>query len=290
MTAQAQRMTEFYAFLRPFLREEEANAAWLEEDAGGRPFGELLPEIPARLGIGPAHTLVDVGAGTARIAVKLATTLGCRVVAVDPLPEHIELARTRVRDEGLADAVTPVLGSIERIPVATASADFVWCHDMLNHVDDLDRAASECARILRPGGLLLDYSILATARLQPGEIADFAVPLGINPETLSEARITGAFTAAGLRLREHGRTNDEASPFYEAIDEHGGRDAMRLARILRARTRTIARLGAEDYARLVGYYLWNLNLLIDKLTYGVWIFERDAAVAPPDPAPTGARA
>lgn len=280
MSTQQQRMVEFYAFLRPFLREEEANTAWLEQDPGGRPFAELLPEIPERFGIGPGHTLVDVGAGTARIACKLATRLRCSVVAVDPLPEHIELARTRVHDEGLATTVTPVLGSIEQLPVATASADFVWCHDMFNHVGDIDRAASECARILRPGGIMLDYSILATERLQPGEIADFAEPLGINPETLSEARMTGAFTAAGLRLRELGRTNDESSPFFEALDEHGGRDAMRLARILRARTQTIARLGPDDYARLVGYYLWNLNLLIDKLTYGVWIFERDPA--PPD--------
>ena len=49
---------------------------------------------------------------------------------------------------------------------------------------------------------------------------------------------------------------------------------MRLARILHARERITALIGAEDYERLTAYYLWNSYFLIGKVIYGVWVVER----------------
>jgi len=77
-----------------------------------------------------------------------------------------------------------------------------------------------------------------------------------------------------LRVIEYATTDQRDSRYHEELDQNGGRDVMRLARILHARERVTALIGAEDYERLLAYYLWNCYFLIGKLIYGVWVVER----------------
>ena len=95
-----------------------------------------------------------------------------------------------------------------------------------------------------------------------------------NPATLVDTQVSDAFHAAGLRIVEHATTDQRDSRYHEELDPNGGRDVMRLARILHARERITTLIGAEDYERLVTYYLWNCYLLIGKVIYGVWVVER----------------
>jgi SAM-dependent methyltransferase len=48
-----------------------------------------------------------------------------------------------------------IMALAESLPVATASADVVLCTQVLEHVADPDRAVSEMARVLKPGGACL---------------------------------------------------------------------------------------------------------------------------------------
>lgn len=100
----------------------------------------------------------------------------------------------------------------------------------------------------------------AASRNQPGHAGD--------------TQVSEAFNAAGLRIIEHSTTDRRDSRYYEELDQNGGRDVMRLARVLRGRDQITPLIGADDYERLVGYYLWNAYLLLGKLTYGVWVAER----------------
>lgn len=273
------RIAEFYRFLWPFLAAEELQAGWLDENTGGRPNRTFLAEVPARYRIGPGMTLLDLGCGKGREACELAKQLGCRVIGVDALQRTLELARDRVSGEGLQGQVTLVCGSTDALPLPDACIDFIWCRDTLNHSGDMARTLAECARVLRPAGRMMNYSALKTDWLEPGEERRVVQPLGINPATLVGTQVADAFHAAGLRIIEHATTDRRDSPYHEELNPNGGRDVMRLARILHARERITALLGAEDYGRLVAYYLWNCYPLIGKLTYGVWVVEQ--AIAPP---------
>ena len=75
-------------------------------------------------------------------------------IALDPVPQ--------------ADDVLE--GTIEELPLADASADWIWCRDVLVHVD-VERGLAECARVLKPGGRMLAYVTLATDLLEPREAA-----------------------------------------------------------------------------------------------------------------------
>lgn len=270
------RITEFYRVLWPFLAADESQNNWLDAETGGRRNRDFLLEVPARCGIGPGTTVLDLGCGKGREACELAKELGCRVIGVDALERTLELARDRISEAGLGGAVTLVRGSMHALPLRDASIDFIWCRDTFNHAWHMDRTLAECARVLRPGGRLLNYSALKTDCLEPAEELRVTQPLGINPATLVETRVAAALDAAGLRVIEQAATDDQSSPFHEELDRNGGRDVMRLARLLRSRRRTEADIGADDYERLIAYYLWNIYLLIGKLTYSVWVAERNA--------------
>jgi ubiquinone/menaquinone biosynthesis C-methylase UbiE len=268
------RIAGFYRFLWPFLGAEESQLGWLDEHTGGRPDRAFLAEVPARSGIGPGRTLLDLGCGKGREACELAKQLGCRVIGVDALQGTLQLARDRISREGLEGQVTLVCGSMDALPLPDASVDFLWCRDTLNHTSDMARTLAECARVLRPAGRMLNYSALKTDWLEPGEERRVMRPLGINPATLVDTQLSDAFNAASLQIIEHATTDQRDSRYHEELDLSGGRDVMRLARVLRACERITALIGAEDYERLVAYYLWNTYLLIGKLIYGVWVVER----------------
>ena len=47
-------------------------------------------------------------------------------------------------------------GDIYALPFATRSADLVTIHQVLHYLDDPGRALVEAARVLKPGGRLVD--------------------------------------------------------------------------------------------------------------------------------------
>jgi ubiquinone biosynthesis O-methyltransferase len=101
----------------------------------------------------PVTTVLDVGAGTGRYALKLARR-GTAVSAIDFSPEMMRIARQAAQEEGLT--IDFQHGSInDDLPFASHRFDFVICALMLCHVSDLAHAFQEFYRVLQPGGYLL---------------------------------------------------------------------------------------------------------------------------------------
>lgn len=93
-----------------------------------------------------ARDVLDLGAGTGKLTTRLVER-GLDVVAVDPIPEMLEVLTHSLPD-------TPaLLGTAEEIPLADDSVDAVLVAQAW-HWFDPDRAVSEVARVLRPGGRL----------------------------------------------------------------------------------------------------------------------------------------
>lgn len=98
----------------------------------------LLPE--------GAHNVLDLGAGTGKLTTRLVER-GLDVIAVDPIPEMLELLSNSLPD-------TPaLLGTAEEIPLADNSVDAVLVAQAW-HWFDPERAVKEVSRVLRPGGRL----------------------------------------------------------------------------------------------------------------------------------------
>ncbi|MDA3640990.1 class I SAM-dependent methyltransferase [Mycobacterium xenopi] len=93
-----------------------------------------------------AHDVLDLGAGTGKLTTRLVER-GLDVVAVDPIPEMLDVLRKSLPD-------TPaLLGTAEEIPLPDNSVDAVLVAQAW-HWFDPARAIPEVIRVLRPGGRL----------------------------------------------------------------------------------------------------------------------------------------
>ncbi len=93
-----------------------------------------------------ARDVLDLGAGTGKLTTRLVER-GLEVVAVDPLPEMLEVLCDSLPD------TTALLGTAEEIPLADNSVDAVLVAQAW-HWFNPERAIPEVARVLRPGGRL----------------------------------------------------------------------------------------------------------------------------------------
>lgn len=269
-------MEAFYGLLWPSLEENAERFSLLDEELPW-PEGDPLLDVARERGLAPGKRVLDVGCGKGRQAAKLAKELGVSVVGLEPLARNAAMARRHLGTEGVLDRVRIVEGRAEAMPLQDGAVDLVWCRDTLNHVSDLRATARECARVLRPGGTMLNVSaVRAEGRgLDRGEAAAVARPLGVELGTLDREAVEAAFGAAGLEVVETGSTCREGSHFLEAVGPKEGRDVLRLARLLRGESRFVAALrGRGAYETLEAYYLWNAYLLIRKIEYRVWVLEK----------------
>lgn len=120
---------------------------------------QILPLISQRLAeaVPAGGVVVDVGCGEGQVARYVSE--GRTVIGLDPAWLQVEMGGRR------AGGVQYAQGSAMSLGVRSGSADAVIACLVFEHIDDLDAALSEVARVLKPGGaflFLLNHPLLQT--------------------------------------------------------------------------------------------------------------------------------
>jgi SAM-dependent methyltransferase len=118
-----------------------------------RSMHQLLTTVPFQTG----QSIVDVGSNTCWAANHFAER-GLEAIALDIAT--VELQGLYTADYFIDDGhvfFERVLGSMDAMPLASSSVDYVYCCEVLHHndADSLRRTFAEIFRVLRPGGRLL---------------------------------------------------------------------------------------------------------------------------------------
>jgi len=138
---------------------EEHASWWIEgftEGADPEYEDQIIPLAVAEQG--GADRVLDLGCGDGQIARALAST-GVSVVGVDPTTNQIDVAAERAGGPVFAQAGAAVL------PFSDGAFDGVIACLVFEHIDDVDAAIGEVARVLRPGGrftFMLNHPLLQT--------------------------------------------------------------------------------------------------------------------------------
>ncbi len=139
----------------------EQNAGWWQAqctDGADPEYAELIVPLAAELLAGYDRVL-DIGAGEGQLS-RLAAGLGASlVVGVDPT--RAQVAEAARRSGGPVYA----RGQAEALPIADRSFDAAVACLVFEHIDAMDTAVTEAARMLRDGGrflLFLNHPLLQT--------------------------------------------------------------------------------------------------------------------------------
>ena len=96
----------------------------------------------------PGMTLADIGAGTGAFAAALRVWFGISVLAVEP---SAAMRAQIPRRPG----IQVLEGHASALPLPDGSADAAWLSTVIHHIPDLEAAAREIRRVLRPGAPVL---------------------------------------------------------------------------------------------------------------------------------------
>jgi len=153
-----QKVKAYYSECHAAYRKHHSSegATHMALNDGGRfdpdGFCEHLRRIEARWAMQAPQDVLELGFGQGFNLGWLAPRhVGVRFQGIDLTPDHLELARQRLRAAGTAN-VQLVLGDMLQLPQADASIDEVFAIEAFCHAPDLRRALAEVARVLRPGG------------------------------------------------------------------------------------------------------------------------------------------
>jgi ubiquinone/menaquinone biosynthesis C-methylase UbiE len=118
----------------------------------------------------PGSDVIDVGGGPGRYALWLAER-GYRVHLVDPVPLHVEQARTASAGQPGRALTSAEVGDARELRFADESADAVLLLGPLYHLperDDRVAALAEARRVCRPGGVVIAAAISRFASAMDG--------------------------------------------------------------------------------------------------------------------------
>jgi cyclopropane-fatty-acyl-phospholipid synthase len=197
-----------------------------------------LELVCQKLGLKPGERVLDVGCGWGSFPIHAATRHDVEVLGITLSEPQAKRAQRQVAELGLADRVEIRVADYRELD--ERPFDAIASIGMVEHVGaaNIDLYAGQLARLLRPGGRLLNHGIARIRHGEPeaGPFSERYVFPDAAPLHLS--RIVHAIERAGLETRHvEGLRSDYAETLKHWIERLDDRldDAVRLAGVERAR-------------------------------------------------------
>lgn len=147
----------------------------------------------------PGQLVLDVGAGIGGPARVLAAHYGAQVTALDATPRFCRAAEMLTRSAGLGDRVKILCANALELPFPDETFDLAWSQAVSQNLADKQRFVLEMARVIRPGGHLALFEVIAG----PGGPLEFPVPWADREEQswlLTAEELRGLLDSATLEL------------------------------------------------------------------------------------------
>lgn len=175
-------------------------------------------ELARAAGLDSKKRVLDVGSGIGGTSRCLAKEFGCRVTGIDLTDEYCRTAAILSAKIGLADLVEYRQGDATNLPIDDASFDVVWTEHVAMNIPEKPHLYGELYRVLKPGGTLAIYDILAG----PTGPVLFPVPWARTPDTSFLVRpdeLRKHLEEAGFKVSDWSDTTDAARTWFMSLAE-----------------------------------------------------------------------
>jgi MPBQ/MSBQ methyltransferase len=150
---------------------------------------EATEQMAEEIGIDAAMQVLDVGCGLGGPSRRLASNYGCHVTGLDLTEAYCRAAEALSVRLGLNHLASYRTGNALHMPFEDERFDVLWTQHTAMNISDKTQLYSEMNRVLKPGGHLAIYDIIAG----PGGDVYFPVPWARDPSI--------SFLATGDELR-----------------------------------------------------------------------------------------
>jgi ubiquinone/menaquinone biosynthesis C-methylase UbiE len=144
-----------------------------------------------RAGVVPGMYALEVGPGPGMYTVPLAKRVASsgkdgRVTSLEIQPQMIEMLRERLRAARVRN-VEVVQGDGRQMPLPDDSFDLVFLVDVVGEIPDKPAFFGECARVLKPGGILAVTEQISDPDFHlPSTVRTLAAAAGLREDRLVE--------------------------------------------------------------------------------------------------------
>jgi len=182
-------------------------------------------ELARAAGIDSTKQVLDVGSGVGGSSRCLAREFSCRVTGIDLTDEYCRVATMLSERIGLSALVSYRQGDALNLPFANDAFDVVWTEHAAMNIPNKARLYREMYRVLKPGGTLAIYDILAG----PSGPVLFPVPWARLPETsfvVTPNELRTLLDQAGFRIVDWADTTDAARAWFVSLAEKIRKDGL----------------------------------------------------------------
>ena len=175
-------------------------------------------ELAQAASVDSTKRVLDVGSGVGGTSRCLAREFGCRVTGIDLTDEYCRTAAMLSHRVGLAELVDYRQGDATNLPYPDASFDIVWTEHVAMNIPDKPALYREIYRVLKPGGTLAIYDILAG----PSGPVIFPVPWARTLESsflVTPGELRELLEKSGFNVAAWSDTTDAARAWFVSLAE-----------------------------------------------------------------------
>ncbi len=175
-------------------------------------------ELAQAAGLDSTKCVLDVGSGVGGTSRCLAQQFGCHVTGIDLTEEYCRAAAMLSSRIGLAHLTEFRQGDATQLSFPDQAFDVVWTEHVAMNIPDKAQLYQEMYRVLRPGGTLAIYDVLAG----PSGPVLFPVPWARTPDTsflVQPDELRKLLEETGFTITDWSDTTERARTWFVSLAE-----------------------------------------------------------------------